>query len=255
MENKNKTMETRMIGLVLAFALLSMSLVFALHPDGPDDIDIGTSVKKANLSARMVNTSGGTITPVNISSVVINPRWKAFVGNVSGTFVLSDASGNKIYDWAIGTVQGVVFASRENGTGAIKWDSDSIKCATVGEINTEMSAMAHTNPNDNISATFNGTDRGNHDAFYVGDQQITANKCNFTINTYSADNASHDGTFEEVILSDNEGGDEDIIYAAIIEQNAIGYNRNSYDFQIMVPERGSQGFTGKTAYYLYVQLV
>lgn len=243
-----------MIGLVLAIALLSMSLVFALHPDGPDNIDIGTSVQKANLSAQMVNTSGGTITPVNISAVVVNPRWKAFVGNVSGTFVLSDASGYRIYDWSIGTVRGVVFASRENGTGSILWASDQIACATAGEITTEMSDMAHTNANDNISATFNSTDSKNHNAFYVGDQQISANTCNFSINTYT-DNSSTDDMFEEVILSDNEGGDEDIIYTAILEQDATGYNDDTYDFQMIVPEKGTQGWTGSTAYYLYVQLV
>jgi hypothetical protein len=45
-----------------------------------------------------------------------------------------------------------------------------------------------------------------------------------------------------------------IIYATILENDLAGYDGQTYDFQMLVPENGSQGFTGATAYYLYVEL-
>jgi len=34
-----------------------------------------------------------------------------------------------------------------------------------------------------------------------------------------------------------------------MEQDLKGYNNETYDFQLIVPEDGSNGFTGSTSYY------
>ncbi|HDK41847.1 MAG TPA: hypothetical protein ENG87_00595 [Candidatus Pacearchaeota archaeon] len=107
--------------------------------------------------------------------------------------------------------------------------------------------MNHTNSDDNITATFNDN---THSAFYVASVSITANSCP-TLNTYVND-ASQDTSFEEVALYEALGGN--IIYSTILEQDTTGFDGNSYDFQMIIPENGDPGFTGLTTYYLYVEL-
>jgi hypothetical protein len=58
-------------------------------------------------------------------------------------------------------------------------------------------------------------------------------------------------------LTDYSAG---VIYAALIENDVSGYNGNdpvdntTYDFQMLVPEVGTDTWTSSTAYYFYVEL-
>ena len=80
------------------------------------------------------------------------------------------------------------------------------------------------------------------------EHSIAANQCP-TLNTY-INNVSQDTDFEEMALYDSTS----IIYATILENDLAGYDGQTYDFQMLVPENGSQGFTGATPYYIYVEL-
>jgi len=44
------------------------------------------------------------------------------------------------------------------------------------------------------------------------------------------------------------------VYATIMEEDVTGYDGSKYDFQMIVPEDGSPGFSGATAYYIYVEI-
>lgn len=237
METKN-IMKTGM--LLIAVVMLS-TFAFALVPDGPETLTQGPSSERQITASKMINTSGGLITRVNLSGMVQNPRWKAFVGNVTGTFTLDDATGSTIYDWSIATVTGRVYATRNSST--INWAG--IGCATSGQIATEDINLAHTNPNDNVSKTFSVSD---HPGFYVGAVSIAEDACR-SINTY-VNNASQSTVFDEVLLYDGSS----TVYASILEQDATGYDGNTFDFQMIVPEIGTVGWTGSTAYYMYVEL-
>jgi len=250
MEKKktNKTMEKMMI--VLAFAILSMNIAFAaINPDGPDSITSPVESSKSNISNKTINTSGGTIATVNITGVIKNPRWKAFIGNVSGTYTLDDASGSTIYDWDIATVEGKVYATKK--TTNVNWGA--IECASETRVNQENTNMDHTDPNDNISVTFGSS---SHEEFYVGAVHFPTDNCSYTTNTYVNDNPSSD--FKEILLHDGTDDPTSVktgmIYTTILEQDAAGYNGETYDFQMLVPEIGTTGYTGSTAYYLYVEL-
>jgi len=110
--------------------------------------------------------------------------------------------------------------------------------------------MGHTSPADNLTATFNITTGATHREFFVASRNITQNTCP-TLNTY-VNNATQDNVFEEVALFEYLGGN--IVYATILENDATGYDGRPYDFQMIVPERGTPGWDGATAYYLYVEL-
>ena len=108
--------------------------------------------------------------------------------------------------------------------------------------------MNHTsNPDDNISTTFNTK---LHDSFYVGSVEIQNNTC-FSIHTY-VNETKQTSDFEEILLHDQDN----LVYATILEEDAAGYRENqTYDFQMIVPENGATGWTSSTAYYFYVELI
>jgi len=72
-----------------------------------------------------INTTGGTISTLVINATNQNLRWKAYVGNVTGEYVLEDASGDRVFDWTVGTVSGEVYATRHSGV--VTWAG--ITCA------------------------------------------------------------------------------------------------------------------------------
>jgi hypothetical protein len=227
--------------LVFATFLFLISQVFAA-PVGPSSVSILNNETRNSSSAYMLNTSGGYITTINITANTQNLRWKGFVGYLTGKFSLDDAGGSTLYDWTLAVITGEVYATR-NGT-SISWAS--IGCATTAQIEAENIAMNHTNVYDNITATFDDTN--NHPSFSVGSVPITVNSCNHTLNTYVNNVSATD--FDEIALH-TQGT---IVYATILEDEATGFDGNTYDFQMIVPENGASSWTGSTAYYLYVEL-
>jgi len=232
--------------LLLFSLVLFLENINAADPQGPDDIANPANRTKGNVSAQIVNISGGDIAVLLMNATTQNTRWKGFIGNVSGSYTLDDASGSTLYDWAISTLTGRVFATRNSST--IVWAN--VNCSNLSVLEQENINMEHTGVDDNITATFNTTAGATHAAFYVGSVLIPANNCP-TINVYR-NNASNDNYWEEMALHETTG--LNTIYAAIIDDNEIGYNNKNYDFQMIVPENGNSSFSGATAYYIYVQL-
>jgi len=233
---------------VLFFAFLGIiivtSLVSAVDPYGPDNLNVISNETKTSPSAQMVNISGGRIATLNLSATVQNTRWKAFVGNVTGKFTLDDSSGSTIFDWTISTLTGRVYATR-NST-SVEWSS--IACSSVANLEQENYDMNHTNSYDNITATFNTTASATHEAFYVGSTLISANSCP-TLNAYS-NSVADDNYWEEMALYDNTN----VVYAAILEDDQAGFDNADYDFQMIVPENGDPSLTGATPYYIYLEI-
>ncbi len=239
-KRKSTAKYTLLFGILLL--LLLIHFVFAANPVGPDSITINSNETKGASSAQMINISGGRILSMNVTATTQDPRWKAFVGNVIGSFTLDDGDGATIYNWTLSSITGRIYATRNDST--ISWGD--IGCATTNDMETENVNMNHTNSGDNITATFSDT---THDLFWVGSTSIGANLCP-TLNTY-VNNATQDNSFEEMVLDDGSN----IVYATIIEENeTAGYDGEFYDFQMIVPENGAPSFTGATAYYLYVEI-
>jgi len=235
--------------MVAVFSILLSSNFFsAATPNGADSINVSSNETKGAVAGYKLNTSGGYITTFNISTTTQNTRWKAFVGQVTGSFTLDDSTGSTIYDWSLTSVAGEIFATRNSSTPS--WTD--IKCANTNLTEFENTQMSHTSADDNITKTFNDT---THAEFFVGAVNITLNTCP-TLNTY-INNATQDSDFEEILLTDStnttlEAGS--IIYSTIMEQDTVGFDGGSYDFQMIVPENGASGYSGSTAYYLYVEL-
>jgi hypothetical protein len=219
----------------------------------------GSAGVEVNYTGNATDVSGGYIFYIDLNSKQQNPRWKGYVGNVTGTLVLADAQGFSIYDWTVTTsLSGEVFASRGS---VINWTG--INCTHTNATYWEDVAMNHTSPNDNISRTFNASD---HDAFTVGTVSIAAGAC-VSINTFINGTPNSTDKFEEILLYD--GGQtglnqtdntnfQNIVYTTIVEQDSLGFSNNTngstYDFQMIVAENGLSTWESSIAYYFFVEL-
>jgi hypothetical protein len=249
MDNKIKIfaieMKLSVIFLIIAIIFISsFKTVSGADPEGPDSVLNYYNTTKTSVSSKMINISGGYIGTINITATVKDIRWKAFVGYVSGSFTLDDATGATIYDWSLTSITGRVYATR-NSTSVL-WSN--INCSNITNLNRENVAMNHSNANDNLNMTFNYSTGATHREFYVGNKFIVTNSCP-TLNTYVGNN-TQDNVFEETALFDGYN----TVYATNIEPRIPGFNNATYDFQMIVPENGLPGFNGATAYYIYVEI-
>jgi hypothetical protein len=264
-----------LISVVSILLSILLTAVYAI-PSGPTVTILSNETKNATPGTLVNSSINGTISPggyiftTNLQSVQQNVRWKAYVGNVTGTLTLDDASDNTIYQWTLTSVAGEVYATRSSGiinwTGInCTWISDGRYNATDGLDNSnrtpehdENVALSHTGLDDNITATFTNT---NHSSVVIGSQIIGKNEC-FTVQTYQRDASqvfadSDNANFTQIILYDGafNSTDGNVVYATIMQEDITGYDSTeTFDFQIILPENGATGFSSSTGYYFYVEL-
>ena len=227
--------------LVLAIALSVASVLVAAAPSGATISNPATETA-VNRSPDSRSDPGGTITTMVLTSVQQNNRWKAYVGNVSGVLTLDDAANLTIYDWDLSSFTGEVYASRY---GNLTWST--VSCANVTNIQAESSFYGMTNTADDINSTFNWSV---HKSFTVGTTTLTASTCNSTV-TYANDTRqvpTASSPYQEVLIKD---ANNYVTYLADISDNSQGFDNQSYDFQMIVPEFVDGTVT---SYYFYVEL-
>jgi hypothetical protein len=262
----------QMVIFKTVFSLLIMQ-AYAV-PVGPT-ITVYSNTTKAIANGTNVNSTvneqspGGYIFTIKIDSRQQNSRWKAYVGNATGTFALDDSDDNTIFEWSLVSIAGEVYATRSSN---INWSGINCTWIADGKRNSnegyessnrtpehnENKFFSHTNSDDNITATFAKT---NHSSVTVGTVVIGKDEC-FTLQTWKMDSQqvfadSDDAKFTELLLYDGSYNktNGDIIYATQIEQDETGYRADStYDFQMIVPENSITGFSSSTAYYFYIEL-
>ncbi|MGV8086782.1 MAG: hypothetical protein ACP5N1_04070 [Candidatus Woesearchaeota archaeon] len=230
--------------LLLLVILGNISSVTAL-PVGP--VVIYNSTSNATLHpAAAITTYGGSFTTLLLNTTGQTYRWKAYVGNITGKLTLADATNKSVFDWAITSVTGEVYATRSNS--AIDWST--ISCADGSLINSEdvFMNMSLTSP-DTINKTFNNTV---HKSFYVGSNLIANSTCR-SVATYingTSQSLSENALFQEILLKDVSSN---LIYTTLVNSSNLGYNNDRYDFQMILAE--NEYHVNPTTYYLYVELI
>ena len=231
-----------LVALILFLLLLVGARAEFPQPTAPDTMTNISTESPAATGGYAMNTSGGTITWLNINATTQNPHWKAYAGNISGKLALQDAGGNAVYDWNITSMEGEIYATRKSTV--VDWDS--MVCANLTSIQAEETALNMTSSSeDSIVNTFN---EKNHTGFYAGLTQIAANTCNST-NLYV--NSQESGDFEEVLLYDGSY----MIYTALVEDSITGFDGTQYDFQMILPDSGLEGSQTPETYYFYIELI
>lgn len=236
----NKNFLLSILLILIAATLMHQALA---EPTGATIVS-NTTQTITPAAAGSSTTAGGSFTTLILNATTQTPRWKAYVGNVSGSVGLRDANNQSIYDWGTTSTGGEVYASRNN---SINWAG--ITCAQNSTIITEQTALNHDYTDvDSINNTFNTT---THREFYVGTTQIVASSCR-AIATYvnnAAQTVDENADFQEILLQD----DTNItIFTTLLDQDTVGYDGNTYDFQLIVPE--DETADPPSTYYFWLEL-
>lgn len=235
------------LAAMITMIIASVSLHFVTADPTGASITSNETAGTPTSPAGSRNDSRGTITTLVLNTVQQNNNWKAYVGNITGKLSLDDASGNTIYDWALGSVNksGEVYVSRYN---AITWTNVSCINSTLLANESTYFGMSPAQ-SDSVGNTYNYTNHAAIPNLALG-ISIGTNTCRSTA-TYRNDAVQTiDGSqeFQALILQDNSTSR--VIYVAIVNNSYNGFDTRSYDFQIIVPESLSQ----QTVYYFYTRL-
>jgi len=247
---KKTIKRTLLLTLFVALIIIYASFLIA-EPLGTSSITVGSAGTRGANGAGQVQAYAGNLTALVIDATTVTLSWQGYYGNISGTVLLDDASNYTMYDWSVASPQGEVYAANSS---VVTWTN--IKCVNFtfnGSVDlnlTEINSMFSMNSwdADGINKTFNKT-YTDADGFYVGTVQInTADSCPMTY-TYVND-TFQSSSFKEVLLTDNST----IVFTALLEQDARGFNNATSDFQIIVGENGHSGDTSVTNYYFFAEI-
>jgi hypothetical protein len=238
-----------MFGLVLLLLFGLMIIAVALaEPEGVEGITVRDSERRTTTTGQNLTAQGGNITRINITTRTQTLAWQGFAGNITGSIVLDDASGDRFYSWTLLNVSGEIYASR-NGTFSFATILPHNNC-TIDEILTGTRA-------DRVNRTY--TASANTVNFSVGTIVINSSSAcrawpfiNSTVQTTT-------NLFENVILSieGNNGsnttvGGNQSIYAGILQAAGThGFDVQMYNFQLLVPVNRTSGFN---TYFFYAEL-
>lgn len=231
---------------LLVIIVLSVFLTSAVYAEvfGADSIQIIGSSRAVSGAAASDNALAGNVTEMNITGNSITRSWQGYYGNVTGSLLLADSSGNVMYNWSVASPRGQVYSSTTNG--GITWSS--LRCYDfvgddVDALNTVYGMQARDD--DNINNTFQYT---NHREFYVGSIDIAAGTCPST-RVYGASGSQNANEFEEAITTD--GGN--VVWTSLLNEDLNGFDSKTHDFEMLVPENGHGADTATTPYYFYVE--
>ncbi len=276
----------KIISLVLIACLLLASMlvvVTAIDPEKPDRIQNLSNRTASYPLGWKLNKTRGYIYVTKISHAQPTLKWLGYVGNVTGTIALKDSSAYALFDWSTSSVTGEIYATKEAsahagdifGGGIPDWAN--VICANQSMINDEMGLFNHSvTEGDRYNNTFR-KENFTLKAFYAGttlvNDTLVANRVNDNCRGLILNRNGTRGTgvisskWQEVVLTDKTTEDEssdsgygkaiqyDIIYAALIENQTYGYNREKMDFQMLLPQSGRQGTVSNVAFYFYVELI
>lgn len=235
-------MKRRLIVITIILMLIALPYVLG-QVVAPQSLTEGPSERRdlSNLPSLNVSAQAGNITQLNIDVLYITRSWQGYYGNVSGTITLDDADNNTFYNWTLTSASGEVFATRNESA-----DFASVNCTNSSErANEEIFLGQQTADGDSVTNTFNGT---SHPVFSVGTQSDLSG-CYSTNAFINTGQSATD--YYQVLLSDDYSN---IVYTTIMDDDQIGFDGSTYDFQLLVGENGHNGDTATTTYYIWVEL-
>lgn len=227
--------------IILALGSDMASAVSFPRPSAPDSSVNITSYAPGPEPGLELNISGGSISVINFNATTVNPKWKGFVGNISGKLALEDSTSMSLFEWPMTSIEGEIYATRSSSL--LNWDN--ISCVKPYKLFLEQYELNFTNSNvDSINNTFNET---SHQSLYVGTTLLSDNSCRSTKMLVNGEKTSD---FVEVVLQDSDS----VIYAALLEDSQTGFNNATYDFQMIVPDWGIINSNPSVPYYFYLEL-
>ncbi len=228
--------------VMLALAGILSIGIAAAQPIGVENVTAEASSRfNDTATPTPIDAQAGNVTELSITSISVTKSWQGFYGNITGTIILADASGNNFYDWNVSTPTGQVYASRND---SVTWTD--IDCLNATGITAEETYLGQqTTDPDSVNNTYSET---NHPSFLVGSGNMTG--CP-TTQAYSSGGVQNN-QFWQVLLADT---DDNVVYTTIIEDSSpAGFDGAPWHFQLLVGENGRDTENPTTPYYFYLEL-
>ena len=247
--NKQRNKKIGGVLLLIALFVIVTFQVLNVFADPTGAVISGaTTTSGPTVEIQSQANARGTITTMLLTANQQNSHWKGYVGNVTGLYVLDNALNFTLYSWDLAAITGQVYATRYNN---VSWSN--ITCAYNETVDAESlfhNMTGSTDEVDDINSTFNWSI---HKAFNIANITIDADTCNFTTVTYANDTRqvpTAGAPYQEVMLMDSLWNYT--IFMTDIGDDVQGYDNETNDFQIIVPE--SDVKASPTTYYFYVEL-
>ena len=209
------------------------------------NITIGESSRmNTSTPAKSIGASAGNVSEMSgFQTNILTTSWQGYYGNITGTVSLKNAEGASFYEWTTSNPKGEIYATRVSNP---VWTS--IHCSNAADMDTEDTYLGmNINSSDSLSRTFLNTTTIT--PFYTGNIRIDNSSNCYATHLFNSSGTQGD-TFLEVLLHD----ENNMIYTALIEPGALGFNGNPYDFELLVGENGKNEDTTPTTYYFFVEI-
>jgi hypothetical protein len=217
----------------MVITLLVSGAALAATPTGADTA-VGSSETGISTSSTNQNISAGNLTQVAVDTSYVSNKWTGFYGNISGSFILSDASGNNFFQWTVADMSGaVVYASNDT----VNWGAGSFFPLAASFASPWLVGSA----SDNYTNTFNATENFTSPDFFSGANEINATPFVETFN--STGGASGLKTYGLMNNATNQS-----VFAAKVLDDTNGFTNQTVDYQMLVPA------FSVVSYYFYIEL-
>lgn len=224
--------------------ILAIGLVSA-EVNGASTVTPGTSERGVSDNPSNNSAIAGNVTELTIVGDSLTQAWQGYFGNVSGAIELTDASNNTIYNWSLASPQGEIYASNSS---SVSWSSIACFNWTLNGAGLESNYNITSTDADGVNETF--SDSNLHAAFSTGTTSFIANQC-MSSYIFDSTEAGVAGNFEEVLLIDSSNN---TVFASLLEEDTLGFDGASHDFEMLVLEDGHNGDSSTTTYFFYVEL-
>jgi len=222
------------IGLFIALIYYS---AFVISTPTGATLTPGASERKSGVNATNITAQCGNVTFLTIDLSQISSVWQGYYGDVTGGVVLEDSTGNTFYDWSVIDAIGEVYATRK-----IITDWSTINCSNQSHIYLEEERLTIENTSsEGINDTYKTT--LSHPDFVVNNRLMSGCRCT---KTYNSTNSQ--AKFWNVILNSDENT---TVYTSLMDNDEIGFDGTTVDFQLLVPVNLS---SGQSIYNIYVEL-
>jgi len=229
--------------VILVFAVTIGSVAAA--PNGATATDLGNSTAGTD-AAGQHTAFAGNVTELDLYADSTTQGWQGYFGNVTGVIELANAAGEVMYNWSTDSPTGQVFAANQS-VGS--WGNlDCFNYTDVGELNLSVVENDFNFVSDDVDGLDETFYLADHTQFVVGSRTFTSGECNNT----KVYNSSGVATFEEVLLYENST--DVIVFTSLILSDAVGFDADIHDFEMMVLEDGHSGDGSMTTYYFYLEL-
>ena len=224
--------KNKIISIIAAIAMLfSMAVTFAAPAQA--EVSAGSPESYSYTpSATSVDIIGGNVTEVNVSTVQVTDKWVGFYGQVSGSIVLGDSSGNKFYQWTISDpTGGVVYATNNTVSD---WTSLQPLYADSGYLPSIL-----LDGTDSFNNTFTSQET-------FTSPSTTINNVNYTTTWQGGAEGS---TFKTYALYADSGAT--LVWAGNVQADQTSFNSGTADYQILA---GVNQIGATQTFYFYLEL-